>query len=140
MTRPDDHQVGGDHYRKVPGEQHWDRVYRLSGPGYFIGCATKYIERYRDKNGKEDLEKAIHFIQKLISLEYPEETPSPGAFDQYENSSATYISNAEFLCDGGFGDGTNLYTHRATRQLVRARGLQEAAGVWAARPVATPPG
>lgn len=67
-----DKQVGGDHYRKVPGEQHWDRVYRLFGPGYFIGCATKYAERYQSKNGKEDLEKAVHFLQKLISLEYPD--------------------------------------------------------------------
>jgi len=64
-------QVGGDHYDKT-GEQHWDRQYRLFGPGYFVGCATKYIERYRDKNGKQDLEKAIHFLQKLIELEYPE--------------------------------------------------------------------
>lgn len=71
-----DTQIGGDHYRKhgSTGEQHWDRQYRLFGPGYFIGCATKYIERYRDKNGKQDLEKALHFIQKLIELEYPEQS------------------------------------------------------------------
>jgi hypothetical protein len=66
-----DKQVGGSHYNK-DGEQHWDRIYRLFGPGYFVGCATKYIERYHLKNGKEDLEKAIHFIQKLLELEYPE--------------------------------------------------------------------
>jgi hypothetical protein len=29
------------------------------------------------KNGKEDLEKAIHFLQKLIELEYPEENCVP---------------------------------------------------------------
>ena len=70
-------QIGGEHYKKhgVSGEQHWDRQYRLFGPGYFIGCATKYIERYKDKNGKQDLEKAIHFIEKLIELEYPEPIP-----------------------------------------------------------------
>lgn len=73
-----DRQVGGDHYRKVPGEQHWDRVYRLFGPGYFVGCATKYVERYKLKEGKKDLEKAIHFIEKLIELEYPaQETDVP---------------------------------------------------------------
>lgn len=75
---PNDRQVGGDHYRRAEGEQHWDRVYRLFGSGYFIGCATKYIERYQDKNGKEDLEKAVHFIQKLISLEYPEPVKPKG--------------------------------------------------------------
>ena len=62
-------QVGGDHYDKN-GEQHWDRIYRLYGRGYFIGCATKYLERYHLKNGKEDLEKAVHFIEKLKELEY----------------------------------------------------------------------
>jgi len=69
-----DKQVGGSHYKKngVDGEQHWDRIFRLYGEGYFVGCATKYIERYKDKNGKQDLQKAIHFLEKLIELEYPE--------------------------------------------------------------------
>lgn len=62
-------QVGGDHYRKKAGEQHWDRQWKLHGPGYFVGCITKYVERYRDKNGVEDLEKARHFLDKLIELE-----------------------------------------------------------------------
>jgi hypothetical protein len=65
-------QIGGSHYQKG-GEQHWDRIYRLFGPGYLIGSATKYIERYKEKNGRQDLEKAAHFIQKLIELEYPNE-------------------------------------------------------------------
>jgi hypothetical protein len=72
--RANDRQIGGDHYKKAgkTGEEHWDRQYRLFGPGYFVGCSTKYIERYKDKNGKADLEKALHFIEKLIELEYPE--------------------------------------------------------------------
>ena len=70
MKKANDRQVGGDHYDKN-GEQHWDRQYRLYGRGYFVGCATKYIERYQDKNGKQDLLKAVHFIEKLIELEYP---------------------------------------------------------------------
>ncbi|MFA6790406.1 MAG: DUF3310 domain-containing protein, partial [Parcubacteria group bacterium] len=28
--------------------------------------ALKYLLRYRDKNGKEDLKKAIHYIEYLI--------------------------------------------------------------------------
>jgi len=64
-----DQQVGGNHYRKVEGEQHWDRQWRLYGKGYFIGCITKYVERYPEKNGLEDLYKALHFLEKLISLE-----------------------------------------------------------------------
>lgn len=70
-TKANDRQVGGEHYRKhgATGEQHWDRIWRLYGHGYFIGCITKYVERYRDKNGIQDLEKARHYLDKLIELE-----------------------------------------------------------------------
>ena len=61
-------QVGGKHY-KVGGEEHWDRQWRLYGRGYFVGQITKYVERYHDKNGVQDLEKAKHFLEKLIELE-----------------------------------------------------------------------
>jgi hypothetical protein len=66
--KANDHQVGGTHYHKG-GEQHWDRIWRLYGPGYFVGCITKYIERYPHKNGVQDLEKAQHFLEKLLELE-----------------------------------------------------------------------
>lgn len=63
-----DKQVGGDHYKKG-GEEHWDRQWRLYGRGYFVGCITKYVERYHEKNGLQDLEKAAHFLEKLMELE-----------------------------------------------------------------------
>lgn len=69
-----DKQVGGDHYEK-DGEQHWDRMWRLYGRGYFIGNITKYVERYHVKNGKQDLEKAMHYLEKLKELEYGGLTP-----------------------------------------------------------------
>jgi len=77
-------QVGGKHY-KVDGEQHWDRIYRLYGRGYFVGCATKYLERFHLKNGREDLEKAIHFIEKLKELEYPVQALDDGPTERYVN-------------------------------------------------------
>jgi hypothetical protein len=55
-----DYQIGGNHY-KTNGVQHWD----LFGQDYLIGCATKYISRWRNKNGKQDLEKALHYAKKL---------------------------------------------------------------------------
>lgn len=61
-------QIGGNHYKKG-GEEHWDRQWRLYGRGYFVGCITKYVERYPEKNGIQDLEKAKHFLDKLIELE-----------------------------------------------------------------------
>lgn len=76
-----DRQVNGEHY-KVEGEQHWDRIWRLYGRGYFVGCATKYIERHHLKNGKEDLLKAIHFLEKLIELEYPVSDRHPADYQE----------------------------------------------------------
>lgn len=72
-TTTTDKQVGGNHYRKTKGEQHWDRLIRLYGfdkaKYYFMGSITKYIERHEDKNGLQDLEKAYHFLGKMI-VEY----------------------------------------------------------------------
>lgn len=59
------HQVGGDHYRC--GYQHWDFI-ELNGIGYLEGCATKYVCRWRTKGGLHDLEKAVHYVEKLMAL------------------------------------------------------------------------
>lgn len=37
---------------------------------FIEGCVIKYVCRHRAKNGKQDIEKAIHFLQLLIDLEY----------------------------------------------------------------------
>jgi len=61
-----DIQVGGDHYRKLDANyQHWDFVVD-AGLGYLEGCATKYLARHASKNGRQDLEKAAHYVQKMI--------------------------------------------------------------------------
>lgn len=64
-------QVGGQHY-KTGGEEHWDRVQRL-GLDYFQGQITKYVERWKLKNGVQDLEKARHFLDKYIELQQEED-------------------------------------------------------------------
>lgn len=61
-------QVGGQHYAKGGEFQHWDLISFNFGPSYLIGCATKYITRWRDKNGIQDLQKALHYIEKLQEL------------------------------------------------------------------------
>lgn len=61
-------QVGGTHY-KQGGEEHWDRVHRL-GMNYWQAAATKYIERcYLKGKPIEDLQKAVHYLEKLIEIE-----------------------------------------------------------------------
>lgn len=61
-------QIGGDHYKGGGNHEHWDIIAQLYGPGYFIAAATKYVQRWRKKNGAQDLEKARHYVVKLIEL------------------------------------------------------------------------
>lgn len=63
-----DRQVGGSHYKKEGAVEHWDIVDQW-GLDYFQGQITKYVMRWRDKNGLQDLEKARHFLEKYIELE-----------------------------------------------------------------------
>jgi hypothetical protein len=64
----DTHQEDGSHYKKCPPEfQHWNLVV-IHGWDYFQAQTIKYIMRYRDKGGSNDLRKARHFIDKMIEL------------------------------------------------------------------------
>lgn len=65
MQRANEQQVGGDHYRCK--YQHWDFVME-NCLNYLQGCATKYVARWRKKNGVQDLEKALHYVQKLAEV------------------------------------------------------------------------
>lgn len=60
-------QVGGDHYSKKE-IQPWDYI-AANNLCYFAGNAVKYVSRWRDKGGVEDLRKAIHYLEKLIEIE-----------------------------------------------------------------------
>lgn len=64
-------QVGGTHYAKLAIQPfqyaYWNNLdcYQFS--------VVKYVTRFRDKNGKQDLLKAIDCIQRLIIAEYGEQ-------------------------------------------------------------------
>lgn len=62
-----DIQHGGVHYKQFTFET-WD-VINDWGLGYFDGNAVKYLSRWRHKGGVQDLQKARHYIDKLIELE-----------------------------------------------------------------------
>lgn len=77
-TRPlaaNERQHGGSHYMESSGIQHWDFVH-LVGLDYYQGNATKYVSRWRKKNGIEDLEKALHYIDKREELDYSTSVPT----------------------------------------------------------------
>lgn len=65
-------QEGGDHYKNLaiqPVE------FILANKIPFIeGNVIKYVVRHRNKNGAQDIRKAIHFLNMLLEMEYPEET------------------------------------------------------------------
>lgn len=78
-----EHQVGGGHYRSTI--QHWDYVI-ANDLDYFQGQITKYVTRWKQKGGVQDLEKARHFLDKYIEhvkeqME-PVEEPSRNYVDQ----------------------------------------------------------
>lgn len=66
-TTANDKQVGGNHY-KLNGIQPWDFI-ASNGIGYFEGNIIKYVSRWRHKGGVQDLEKARHYLDKLIEME-----------------------------------------------------------------------
>ena len=80
MDNPNSHQVGGDHYASK-SIQPWKAMESWMSPeafsGYLQGNCIKYLARYRDKNGIEDLMKAQHYLAKLLEVEAK-------AFNRYE--------------------------------------------------------
>lgn len=62
-----DVQIGGDHYKKLKIQP---MEYSMAnGLDACQHTAIKYITRFRDKGGVDDLEKAKHVIDMLIEFE-----------------------------------------------------------------------
>ena len=59
-------QVGGSHY-KDKAIQPWDYI-ASNSLGYLEGNIVKYVSRWREKGGLEDLKKAQHYLTKLIEV------------------------------------------------------------------------
>ena len=59
-------QVSGTHY-KDKAIQPWDYIV-ANNLGYLEGNVEKYVSRWKDKNGLDDLLKARHYIEKLIEV------------------------------------------------------------------------
>ena len=62
-------QVAGSHYKKYaiqPAE-----YCAKNKIGFLPGTAIKYVTRYKDKGGAEDIRKAIHILELILEFEYP---------------------------------------------------------------------
>ena len=62
-------QIGGNHYKDMPIQP--VHFCERNGLTYAQGAVIKYVCRFKDKGGKEDLLKARHFIDLLIEEYYP---------------------------------------------------------------------
>jgi len=73
MTHPDPFakQVGGSHYKDLAIQP--SEFINRNGLNWYEGNAVKYVCRHRQKGGKADVLKAIHYLEMLIASEYPEE-------------------------------------------------------------------
>jgi hypothetical protein len=69
--RANDVQVGGSHY-KDNAIQPWDYIV-ANNLGYLEGNVVKYITRWRQKGGVDDLRKVVHYAEKLIEVATKEE-------------------------------------------------------------------
>ena len=64
-------QVGGSHYRRMKIDVF--EFAEANNLSFMQATAIKYICRHRLKNGKEDLLKAMHTINRMIEFYYPED-------------------------------------------------------------------
>lgn len=56
-----DEQIGGNHYKKFAYQPVQFAV--DMSLNFIQGNIVKYVSRYKDKNGKQDLEKVMHYAQ-----------------------------------------------------------------------------
>lgn len=66
-------QVAGTHYSKLAIQP--TEFCQRNGLDFCIGSILKYLTRYRNKNGRQDLEKARHFVEIREAFPYDRHPP-----------------------------------------------------------------
>jgi hypothetical protein len=64
-------QIAGSHYKNFT-IQPVEYIVKNSIP-YLEGNVIKYVSRHLEKGGKEDIKKAIHYLQLILEFDYGEE-------------------------------------------------------------------
>lgn len=101
-----DTQIGGNHYKATDeqlarakccgfnkAQEPWDFSY-IRGHNNLQTGIIKYVDRYNNKKGLQDLEKAKHYLEKLIEIEKAKSTLSKKDLDFMLN--CRLISNEEY--------------------------------------------
>ncbi|TQE96063.1 MAG: DUF3310 domain-containing protein [Spiribacter salinus] len=68
-----DSQIGGSHYRHMPIQI--TEFCQRNQLNFCESNVVKYVCRHRQKHGREDIEKAIHYLELLLEFEYPDPPP-----------------------------------------------------------------
>ena len=68
MTKALDKQVGGRHYKTL-AIQPLEYIEKNNLP-YLEGNVIKYTTRHSFKGGREDIEKAIHYLELILEMRY----------------------------------------------------------------------
>ena len=123
MSKANETQVGGDHYKMPGAEEHWDRAWRLQWDPFQYQI-TKYVERWKKKNGVQDLKKARHFLDKYIELVEAADAPLSRMDEQLDpvdtvDAAVTRAINPtawnEFTYEGGSA-GVDYFRCRKCRE------------------------
>ena len=61
-------QVGGDHYKGLAIQP--TEFCQRNQLGACESNVVKYVCRHRGKGGRQDIEKAIHYLELLLEIEY----------------------------------------------------------------------
>lgn len=62
-----DVQHGGDHYKTMPIQP--IEYISANGIGFIEGNVIKYVSRWKNKGGVQDLQKAKHMLEMLIEMQ-----------------------------------------------------------------------
>jgi hypothetical protein len=63
-------QVGGNHYAEMPIQP--IEFITANNLSFLEGNIIKYVCRHRNKNGADDIKKAMHYCELLLQMEYGE--------------------------------------------------------------------
>ena len=86
-------QVSGTHYSKLAIQpMQYSMANKLDACQHTI---IKYVTRFRDKNGRIDLEKAKHVIDMLIELEYGNSAESESGWIEWNGGECPVPPNTK---------------------------------------------
>jgi hypothetical protein len=115
---------------------------RRGGPGAFFVMCRKWdrIETLAKQEGfdifkalaentgdiRDDIEDLVGYLLLILEHGGVEDTFVPNPISEFEKTADRFHHNLHFLCEGGWGDGNNLYTCRYCKANVRAESLETA--------------